>query len=134
MKFCPLCRNFLYSIEEDVVNDVKTAMRACRRAACGYKEPVDMSNPVVYEHALREETTAALVMNPYLKHDPTLEHLTNVTCPNKGCPTHTDPALVWDVVPVELDTKHLLWMYQCAHCNQTWTQTSRMVDTNAQQS
>lgn len=131
MKFCPQCRNMLYGIDEEVVDDVKTAILSCRKKECNYKEPIDASNPVVYERALRGVNTAALVMNPYLKYDPTLEHLTNVTCPNTECVTHTDKSIELDVVPVEIDSKKLLWMYQCAHCNQTWTQSSRMVDKNA---
>ena len=78
MKFCPQCRNMLYSIDEDVVDDKKGAVRACRK--CEYKEAVPESNPVIYEHILRGSGGATLAMNPYLKHDPTLEHL---ECLNK---------------------------------------------------
>ena len=130
MKFCPKCRNMLYGLEEDVVDDVKTAVLACRKRECGYKEPVDIDNPVIYERSLRKQAVASLAMNPYLKHDPTLEHLTTVVCPNAECPTKKDKKLVWDVVPVEIDNKNLVWMYQCAHCSKTWTQSSRFVNTN----
>ena len=129
MKFCPTCRNMLYTIDEDVVDESKTAVMTCRK--CGYKEPVSRENPVVYEHNLRQESTASLAVNPYLKHDPTLEHLTNVVCPNVECPTKSDKKLTWDVVPVEIDSKNLVWMYQCAHCSKTWTQSSRYVHSSA---
>jgi len=131
MKFCPKCCNMLYGIEEDVIDEVKTAVLTCRKRECGYKEPVSADNPVVYEHILRKQTVASLAMNPYLKHDPTLEHLTNVVCPNVECPTKTDKKLTWDVVPVEIDSKNLVWMYQCAHCSKTWTQSSRYVHSSA---
>ena len=121
MKFCPTCRNMLYAFTEDVVGDKKVAVHMCR--SCSYKEPVTRENPVVYERNLRQENTASLAMNPYLKHDPTLEHLTNIICPNEECETNTDGE-DRDVVPVEIDSKKLVWMYQCAICNTTWTQSS----------
>ena len=123
MKFCPACRNMLYSIEEDVVNDVKTAVRACRK--CEYKEPISRDNPIVYEHVLREDKSVRLVMNPYLKHDPTLDHLTNIVCPNADCSSRNG-STTSDIVPVELNEKYSIWMYQCVNCNTTWKQNAGM--------
>ena len=122
MKFCPVCRNMLYGIDEDVVDGEKTAVLSCRK--CSYKQPISRENPIVYEHVLRQETSTTLALNPYLKFDPTLEHLTNVICPNAECPTKTERAPP-DVVPVEIDSKKLIWMYQCTLCSNTWTQSSR---------
>lgn len=124
MKFCPQCRNMLYSIDEDTIGEKTGAVRACRK--CEYKEAVPESNPVVYEHILRGTSATTLAMNPYLKYDPTLEHLSNIVCPNKQCPTKANRSLVPDVVPVEIDNKNLVWMYQCGHCDNTWTQSSRI--------
>ena len=124
MKFCPTCRNMLYAFTEDVVGEKKTAVHMCR--SCPYKQAVTRENPVVYERVLRQENAASLAMNPYLKHDPTLEHLSNIVCPNNQCPTKANRSLVPDVVPVEIDNKNLVWMYQCAHCDSTWTQSSRI--------
>lgn len=121
MKFCPTCRNMLYAFNEDIIDEKKVAVHMCR--SCPYKEPVTRENPLVYERNLRQENTTALAMNPYLKHDPTLEHLTNVICPNEECPTITEEE-DRDVVPVEIDSKKLVWMYQCAICNTTWTQSA----------
>ena len=121
MKFCPTCRNMLYAFTEDVIGDKKVAVHMCR--SCSYKEPVTRENPVVYERNLRQENTTSLAMNPYLKHDPPLEHLTNIICPNEECETNTDGE-DRDIVPVEIDSKKLVWMYQCAICNTTWTQSA----------
>ena len=121
MKFCPVCRNMLYGIDEDVLNGVKTAVLTCRK--CSYKEPVSRENPIIYEHSLREDKSVRLVMNPYLKNDPTLDHLTNVICPNEDCPTRTGAANP-DVVAVEINEKNLVWMYQCVNCERTWKQSA----------
>jgi aspartate carbamoyltransferase regulatory subunit len=78
---------------------------------------------MIYEHVLREDKTTKLVMNPYLKNDPTLDHLSNIVCPNAECPTKTSGAQP-DVVPVKINEKQLVWMYQCVNCDTTWKQNS----------
>jgi DNA-directed RNA polymerase subunit M/transcription elongation factor TFIIS len=113
----------LYPIDEEVINGVKTAVQSCRK--CEYKEAIQRDNPIVYEHSLREDKSARLVMNPYLKYDPTLDHLTNIVCPNTGCPSRTGSATP-DVVAVELNEKRLIWMYQCVNCDTTWKQNAGM--------
>ena len=118
MKFCPACRNALYPIDEDVVGGVKTAILSCRK--CEYKEP---AKGLIYEHNLREDKSMRLVMNKFMKHDPTLDHLDNVICPNSDCPSNIGAASP-DVVPVEVDPKHLVFMYQCTNCTTTWKQSA----------
>ena len=121
MKFCPVCRNMLYSIDEDAIDGKKTAVMACRK--CEYKEPVSADHPLVYEHVLREDKTSRLVLNPYLKNDPTLDHLSNIVCPNTECPSRSGAKP--DIVPVKINEKNLIWMYQCVNCDTTWKQASR---------
>jgi DNA-directed RNA polymerase subunit M/transcription elongation factor TFIIS len=121
MKFCPACRNMLYGIDEDVVDGKKTAVLTCRK--CEYREPLSESSPIVYEHILREDRTTRLVTNPYLKNDPTLDHLSNLVCPNDECPSRIGNVKS-DVVPVKINEKHLVWMYQCTNCDSTWKQNS----------
>lgn len=118
MKFCPVCRNMLYSIDEDTNDEgQKFAIMSCRK--CEYSEPVSRDDSVVYEHILREDKSDRLALNPYLKYDPTLPRFTEIICPNKECKAKPD------VVGVKLDAKNLIWMYQCANCDTTWKQASR---------
>jgi DNA-directed RNA polymerase subunit M/transcription elongation factor TFIIS len=120
MKFCPSCRNVLYSIDEDTNDEGKKfAVLSCRK--CEYTEPVTRENPVVYEHILREDKSDRLALNPYLKHDPTLPRFTEIVCPSAECPTKRGATP--DVVAVKLDAKELIWMYQCANCDTTWKQS-----------
>lgn len=111
----------LYGIDEDVVDGKKTAVLTCRK--CEYREPLSESSPIVYEHILREDRTTRLVTNPYLKNDPTLDHLSNLVCPNGDCPSRIGNVKS-DVVPVKINEKHLVWMYQCTNCDITWKQNS----------
>ena len=120
MKFCPKCRNMLDTIDEDVVDDTKTAVLKCYR--CDYKEALNKENPIVYEHSLREDKTVRLALNPYLEYDPTLEHLHTVMCPNKECPSYTTAKP--DVVAVEINETQLVWMYKCVNCKTMWKQNA----------
>jgi DNA-directed RNA polymerase subunit M/transcription elongation factor TFIIS len=113
MKFCPVCHNMLYSIDDDP--DTKTAVMSCRK--CEYKEPVSRENPIVYEHNLREQATNAAT-NPYLKYDPTLPRF-EIACPNKECSSRQGKS---EVVGVKIDRVNLIWMYQCTTCEFTWKQ------------
>jgi hypothetical protein len=110
----------LYGIDEETIEGKRTAVLSCRK--CEYKEPLTQENPLVYEHVLREDKTARLVMNPYLKNDPTLDHLSTIVCPNAECPSKSGATP--DVVPVKINEKNLIWMYQCANCDATWKQSS----------
>jgi DNA-directed RNA polymerase subunit M/transcription elongation factor TFIIS len=122
MKFCPACRNMLFGIDEDVVDGTKTAVLTCRK--CDFKEAIGDQNSMVYEHVLREDKTSRLILNPNLKNDPTLDHLSNIVCPNADCPANLKTANP-DVVPVKINQKDLIWMYQCVNCDTTWKQASR---------
>jgi DNA-directed RNA polymerase subunit M/transcription elongation factor TFIIS len=121
MKFCPACHNMLAGIDEDMVGNKKTAVLSCRK--CSFKEPIGEDNPIVYEHILREDKTARLVLNPYLKNDPTLNHLSNIQCPNNECVSRLTNTKS-DVVAVKINEKNLIWLYQCVHCDTTWEQAS----------
>lgn len=121
MKFCPACRNMLFGIDEETVDGNKTAVLSCRK--CSYKEAVSAQNPLVYEHVLREDKTSRLALNPYLKNDPTLNHLTNIECPRDSCPSR-GKGVKSDVVAVKINEKNLVWMYQCVHCDASWKQSS----------
>ena len=121
MKFCPVCRNMLYGIDEDTNDEgTKFAVLSCRK--CEYTESVTRDNPVVYEHILREDKSDRLALNPYLKFDPTLPRFTEIVCPNTECPTKHGAQP--NVVGVKLDAKNVIWMYQCANCDFTWKQSA----------
>jgi DNA-directed RNA polymerase subunit M/transcription elongation factor TFIIS len=124
MKFCPVCRNMLYAIDEDTdETGKKFAVQQCRK--CSYKEAITRENPVIYDHSLREDKSVRLAVNPYLKYDPTLPRFKEIVCPNDECPSKSgaDP----DVVGVKIDQTRVIWMYQCANCDQTWKQSARAV-------
>lgn len=113
MKFCPICKNMLFNIEEN--NGI--AVHTCRK--CAYTEPIGKENPVVYEHNIHEDKTANLAINPYLEYDATLTHLHNMICPNLEC--KYDP----DIVAIKINAEKLIWMYKCVGCKYMWKQSAR---------
>jgi len=108
----------LFGIEE---TKEKKAVLSCRK--CTYTEEINPVNPVIYEHILKEDKTSRLALNPYLKNDPTLNHLTNIQCPNPACVSHGSK-VENDVVAVKINDRNLIWMYQCVHCDASWKQAS----------
>jgi DNA-directed RNA polymerase subunit M/transcription elongation factor TFIIS len=116
MKFCPACHNILYTLDEELNKDGKKfACLKCRK--CDYKEHLDKNNPIVYEHILKETTVEKLILNPYLKYDPTLPRFTEIVCPSKECGEK-------EVVGLKVDQQNLIWMYQCVHCDTIWKQSA----------
>lgn len=93
---------------------------------CSYTEALTSDNPIVYDHSMKTDNTSAISINPYLRFDPTLEHLKTVVCINEKCPSHkgAEP----DVVAIEVNSSKLVWMYQCTNCYETWSQSARKSD------
>jgi DNA-directed RNA polymerase subunit M/transcription elongation factor TFIIS len=118
MKFCKDCHNFLY----DIVEREKTAFLKCR--SCPYEEPVSKTDPVVYEHDLQQDTSVQYSINKYLKFDSTLPRFKSMVCPNHICPTRGKES---DIVGIKLDPINIVWMYQCAVCDEMWKQSAKGV-------
>jgi DNA-directed RNA polymerase subunit M/transcription elongation factor TFIIS len=112
MKFCPDCENALTDIRDDGAG----VGFECRK--CKYNEKITRANPLVYEHNLNQDTAARLVVNPYLSLDPTLPRFSTIQCPTDGCKSK-------EVVGVKVDSKNIVWMYQCTLCGVSWKQDAR---------
>lgn len=114
MKFCPDCKNMLYTLEQNEGGHVELK---CRK--CSYAEDAPS---LLYEHNLREDSTARLAANPYLSQDPTLPRFSTIECHNEKCPTRGKES---DIVGVKIDKENVVWLYQCAVCSTSWKQASR---------
>jgi DNA-directed RNA polymerase subunit M/transcription elongation factor TFIIS len=114
MKFCPDCKNMLYTLEETEGAGINLK---CRK--CPYSE---QASALLYEHNIREDTAARLEANPYLTQCPTLPRFKTIQCINESCPTRGGES---DIVGVKIDTQNVVWMYKCAICSTAWKQQSR---------
>lgn len=115
MKFCPICRYYLYLDTSD-----NTLKRVCR--SCGYQEE-DKQGGIIFETNLREQTSEGykILMNEFTKHDPTLPRVSNIKCPNIACKTNTSIETVQrDVIYLKYDSINLKYLYICGVCDTQW--------------
>lgn len=134
MKFCPNCENYLVMqiLNSDVEsNPNKLLVYHCYN--CGYQNKIDVSQETeakcIYQSQQDLSKIKIYSQNlKYLKHDHTLPHVDNINCPNVSCPTQTTKTqgaesvpLRNDVLYVNLNDNMLIYLYQCCHCDYTWT-------------
>ena len=138
MKFCPNCETYLVSeiLSSDVEsNPSKLLLYKCHN--CGYKEQIDVSKENVEKciYKTRTELTKIKIYSQnlkYLKHDRTLPHIDTINCPNEKCPTKrqavdasgaatAESSLKNDVLYMNLNENMMIFLYQCCHCEHTWT-------------
>jgi DNA-directed RNA polymerase subunit M/transcription elongation factor TFIIS len=130
MRFCPVCRNYLYHgaiVPKHTTSLTGAAIDAltleCRH--CGYKTEF---TPKSAEEALIIETnfqtssgaSSGITVNAYTRQDPTLPHVKTIRCPNEACPSSADASLR-DVIYIKTDPANLKFQYVCTQCNTQWT-------------
>lgn len=113
LRFCETCRNLL-----ELQTDGGKVLHSCKN--CNESKPIE-SDGLVYEHVLKSSSTVESFLNPYLKYDPTLPHFTNIPCPNKGCASNKSKGVLSEVVAIKIDDKALKFLYNCVHCDASWT-------------
>jgi DNA-directed RNA polymerase subunit M/transcription elongation factor TFIIS len=113
MKFCPLCRNYLY---HDVEPNVLTYL--CRN--CGYKEQ-DEKGGLILEMNVQQRASEGykILLNEFTKYDPTLPHIRSIKCPNEVCATNKGTQEK-DVIYMKYDPVNLKYIYICNVCDQQW--------------
>lgn len=112
MKFCPVCKYYLY-----LNNEGNELNRLCR--VCGYKEL--QTGGIVLETNIQEKASESykIIVNEFTKHDPTLPHIHTITCPNESCPTNTVGEQK-DVIYIKYDNTNLRYIYICNVCDRQW--------------
>jgi DNA-directed RNA polymerase subunit M/transcription elongation factor TFIIS len=151
--FCKVCRYYLYldevitTDESDEKGAKKELRRVCRN--CGYQEV--MKGGLILEIDLKEKTSEGykILMNEFTKNDPTLPHVHNLRCPNRGCLSNKgraypadNPELVdaaeapaeaaaktanedkgeveSDVIYLKYDAINMKYLYICNVCETKW--------------
>ena len=112
MKFCPVCRYYLYlNIEE------QACIRLCR--ACGYTEKEEKGN-LISETLVKERTSEGykILLNEFTRQDPTLPHL-KTKCPRDDCKSNGRGAEK-DVIYIKYDSENLKYLYICNVCGEYW--------------
>lgn len=134
MDFCTVCGNMLYirtidpaaattedlqDTEEEVATSTSSTIEFyCKH--CNFKKVPENphSSFVISETHFDENAQFSLMVNPFLKYDPTLPHVDNVPCPNEACSKPPDAGN--DVIYIKYDNTHMKYIYYCSHCSHFW--------------
>jgi DNA-directed RNA polymerase subunit M/transcription elongation factor TFIIS len=117
MKFCPVCRYYLY-LDVDKIN----LTRLCRN--CGYKEKEEKGGLILETHVQQRASEGyKILLNEFTKYDPTLPHMKTIKCPNGTCPTNVANQEK-DVIYIKYDTANMKYLYICNICDTNWRSRS----------
>ena len=132
MKFCPTCENYLVTQilnSDNIENSNKLLVYHCYN--CGYENKLDINaiasngnteDKCIYKSNADLSKIKIYSQNlKYLKYDRTLPHVDNINCPNEKCITYTQQNIRNNVLYMNLNDNMLIYLYQCNHCNHTWT-------------
>jgi DNA-directed RNA polymerase subunit M/transcription elongation factor TFIIS len=113
MKFCPICRYYLY-----LETDEQTCNRLCRN--CGYKEKEE-NGSLISETLVKERTSEGykILLNEFTRQDSTLPHLKTMKCHREDCKSNGGGAEK-DVIYIKYDSENLKYLYICNVCGEYW--------------
>lgn len=111
MNFCVKCDNMYYMKTDE--NGLKYY---CRN--CGH-EDTDLKTENLLVSSYEKKSTSNIIINPYIKYDPTLPHLHTIKCPNDQCPTNK-PDQKSDVIYFRYDQYNMKYIYLCYACEFNW--------------
>ena len=109
IRFCPICRYYLYLKVEDETQDL---VRHCRN--CGFQEK-DTKGGLISEILVQERSAEGykILLNEHTRRDPRLPHIRGtLKCPSSECPSNTS-GKESDIIYMKYDPVNLLYIYVC---------------------
>lgn len=116
IRFCPVCRYYLYT---DVTGSDQSLFHLCRN--CGYRKE-DEKGGLVMEMMVQERAAEGykILLNEFTRRDPRLPHIKkDIKCPDPACESNhgsKDP----DVIYIKYDAVNMLYLYICDVCGYQW--------------
>ena len=125
--FCKQCNNMLYmsyggdesapGSPLDLIYHCKNC--AFRMSSASLRAERNMGGAVQETTYGDDRASYKQFITPYLTHDPTLPHVSNIACANgERCTRKPDEAN--DVILVKYDPVNLNYLYHCVHCRVFW--------------
>ena len=115
MKFCEKCDNMLYlKLSED-----RDLVYYCKN--CGHSIPMkkeDGSICVIDDNTVDDNVKFSQYINKYIKFDPTLPRVNNITCVNPQCTKKKDEEN--EIIYLKYDADNMKYLYYCTYCDNFW--------------
>ena len=123
MKFCPVCRNYLYlKTGAESKNPNEPLRRMC--VNCNYVE-VDEKGGLISEMNVGQRSSEAfkIMINEFTRQDNTLPHIKLLPCPKETCPSNAG-GVERDVIYMTYDAPGKKNLYICNVCGEQWKSRS----------
>ena len=120
MKFCDICDNLLnLSLDKDDEGQLYYVCKCCKsKIKCE-----DNFDPCIYKknYGKNENVFYEMYINKYTKYDPTLPHVTSMTCPNQLCAEQTKRNNEnSDIIYMRYNEEQMKYIYMCCKCDKAW--------------
>ncbi len=117
MKFCDNCQNMLYiSVENDEMQGNKL-MRKCKNCNFSIEEGIN-AECIVSSGRGDSDVNYKKYMSKYIKFDPTLPRVNNITCANTSCTKASTEDN--EIIYIKYDHINMKYLYTCCHCDHFW--------------
>jgi len=116
IRFCPVCRYYLYL---EVTGLDQNLARLCRN--CGFRQE-DEKGGLVTELLVQEKAAEGykILLNEFTRRDPRLPHIKgDIKCPDPGCESNHG-GKESDVIYIKYDAINMLYLYICDVCGFQW--------------
>lgn len=121
MRFCKGCDNMqeIQLLQPPAGAGTYQLLYTCKH--CGLSEPAaeDGSGALVMSTDYSDDKTSYMqYASPYIRHDPTLPRVSDISCPNERCTrAEGEPN---EVIYIKYDAVKLKYLYHCTHCSTFW--------------
>ena len=119
MHFCSNCGNMYYI--KLMESPKKQLVYYCRK--CGNEDTSFDENSVVVSKTNLKKSKQQYehIINKYTKLDPTLPRISNISCPNRECPSNRDIEPEQnEIIYIRYDNENMKYIYLCSNCDNVW--------------
>lgn len=117
MKFCNVCQNMMY-IQVDTVESTPKLQYYCKNCNNRVEESKVDGTPVEERNFVDDSGTFKSYMTPFIRFDPTLPRVSNITCTNPVCTARDKDDN--EVIYIKYDHENMKYLYFCCHCQHFW--------------
>ena len=126
MDFCNICVNMLYT----KVDEEKNLVNYCKN--CLYEEIVTSTESKLIINSLYDDkNNFNLHLNKYIKYDPTIPKVNNITCLNSKCSKEKDQDN--NILVIKYDNINLKYVYFCCYCDYYWNNDTKIKKANKEE-